>query len=119
MQVQKKCSLILFVVLGLGSGLKAEEVENYDSGKKRVAQIVSNDETGIPAYNKSNVHYAQTQNTAKDLEIKEIAKFFECKTLIGQSFIEETLKFPVSPEDKNSVLANRQNTIKALVENPE
>ena len=34
-----------------------------------------------------------------------VAKFFGCKTLIGQSFITETLKFPVSSQDKNSILA--------------
>lgn len=117
--LQRKSALILSVVMVIVNPAIADQVEDYNSGKVRVANIMSNEETGIAAYNKKNINYAETQNLSNDLNIPEIAQFFGCKTLIGQSFIAETLKFPVSQQDKNSVLVHRQNAIKALVENPD
>jgi DNA mismatch repair ATPase MutS len=94
-------------------------IEDYSTGKLRVANIMTHEETGIAAYNKQNVHYAETENLAKDLNVEKIAEFFGCKTVIGQSFLTETLKFPVTSEDHGSILTNRQNIIKLLVENPQ
>lgn len=111
--------IVMVTLLAGAAELSADEVENYDSGKLKVSKILSHDETGVAAYNKKNTHCAETQNLAKDLNIDEIGRFFGCKTLIGQSFITETLKSPLSPEDKDSVLAHRQNAIRLLVENPE
>lgn len=93
--------------------------ENYDSGKVRIANIITNDQSGVAAHLKNHTHYAETQNLAADLNIAEIAQFFECKTLIGQSYMIEALKLPMTQHDKNSVLARRQSIIKALVENKE
>lgn len=119
MLYQKKLSLILCLSLGFLSLKGIDPVADYNSGRVRIEGIMTNEETGIAAYNKKNIHYAETQNLAKDLNIAQVADFFGCKTVIGRSFIEETLKFPVSPQDRGSVLSNRQNSIKVLVENPE
>lgn len=99
------------------SPIVAKEAEDYDSGKIKVEQIMSHEETGVAAYNKKHINYAETQNIASDLNIVEIAKFFNCKTVIGQAFIAETLQCPVTPRDRDSVLARRQHIIKTLVEN--
>jgi len=113
MFLARKYFWVLLVTIFLG---KASE---SDSGKATIMKIMSHDETGVSAFNKKNIHYAQTMNIYKDLNIPEIAKFFPCKTEIGRNFIAETLSVPVSPQDKNTILAHRQNAIKILVENPE
>lgn len=92
---------------------------NPDSGKQRIMGIMSNPETGIAAYNKKHIHYAETQNLAADLNVPEIAKFFGCKTLVGEAFLTETLSCPVAPQDRDTVLRDRQNAVRALVELPE
>lgn len=99
--------------------ITANAPENYDSGKARMLSIMTHADTGIGAYNRQNVQYAETQNLAQDVNIPKIAEFIGCKTLMGRSFVEETLQYPVSPKDKDSVLIQRQNVIKALVENPD
>lgn len=96
-----------------------KEDVDYASGKAKIIDIMSNDETGIEAYNKRNIQYAETKNVATDLDIPEIVGYFGCKTLMGKSYFEETLKLPISPEGKDTTLLRRQNVIKALVENPE
>ncbi len=78
---------------------------------------MSNDETGVAAFNKEHVHCAQTQNLSKDILVGEIAKYFACKTMIGESFLAQTLELPLSPQDRESILANRQNAIRTLVNN--
>ncbi len=118
MSFSKNISFLFFAV-GVTAVYAVQEVENYDSGKIKVVNIMSNDETGVAAYNKKNVHCAETLNIAHDLNIEAIAEFFPCKTLIGKTFITETLKFPVGPCAKSSVIANRQRVIKMLIEHPE
>lgn len=115
---KKFVSVILSSLLIFSHAVVADQVANYDTGKARIKNIMTHQETGIAAYNQKNVKFAQTQNLANDLNIEAIAKFFGCKTFIGQSYFEQTLQYPVLSEDKNTVLANRQNAIRALVENP-
>ncbi|MFA6066158.1 MAG: hypothetical protein WC707_03180 [Candidatus Babeliaceae bacterium] len=120
MIISKKLVTALFIAIAAAHTHAADPVvADYSSGKNKITSIMSHEETGVSAYNKEHIAYADTENISNDLNIPEIANFFDCKTLIGQSFIAETLKHPVSPQDKNSVLANRQNAIRALVENPE
>lgn len=110
----------VFVLLGMiANPLITGAGEDYDSGKAKIVRIMSHEETGIAAYNKNHIKYAETQNIVGDLDIEKMAEFFDCKTIIGRSFIAETLKFPVSSQDKDTVLARRQQVIKALVENPD
>ena len=118
MNMHKKIMLLIASLAIIINPIIAEQIENYDSGKIRIENIMSNEETGISAFNKKNIQYAETRNLT-DLDIPRIAEFLGCKTLIGQSFIAETLKLPVNPADKDSVLARRQNAIKSLVDNPE
>jgi len=112
--VKKTLSVLLLVSFTFAADLE----DDLASGRDKLTSIMSNDETGISAYNKKNIHYVESSNIEKDLNISEIAKFFDCKTLIGRSFITETLKVPVSPEDKDTILVSRQNAIRTLVENP-
>lgn len=114
----KKLSLSL-LILTLSIPLVAEQpVEDYSTGATRINKIMTNEETGVAAFNKNRTHYAETQNLTQDLNIPQIAEFFGCKTIIGKSFLTETLRFPVGSQDKNTVLAHRQQAIKTLVENP-
>lgn len=97
----------------------ADPVQNYDSGRSRVGTIMCNDEMGIAAYNRKKITYAESKNLAEDLNVPEIVQFFDCKTLIGQSFMAQTLLCPVSPEGQGTILARRQNAIRLLVKNPD
>ena len=110
---------MLLTVANVSFADESKEDADYASGKVRIVEIMSNDETGIAAYNKRNIQYAETKNVATDLDIPEIVDYFGCKTLMGKSYFEETLKLPISPEAKDTTLLRRQNVIKALVENPE
>ena len=114
-----KFKKIAILVLSFSSVFAANEVNDVTTGIARITKIMSNDETGIGAYNKKNIRHAETQNIVKDLNIDQIAEFFNCKTIIGKTFLTETLSCPVSPQDKNSVLKKRQDAIKILVENPD
>ena len=93
-----------------------DENEN-ESGRARIVSIMTHDETGIAAYTKKNIQHAETLNIANDLNTNQITEFFGCKTLIGKNYFNQTLQYLVSPQDRNSVVANRQQCIKALVEN--
>lgn len=121
MYTKRIASIVLPILVSFGAfNARADDKPaDYSSGAVKIVTIMTDEATGVAAYNKENIRYAESQNLAHDVNIAELAKFFGCKTLIGQSFIEETLKFPVGTQDKDSVLANRQNVIRALVENPE
>lgn len=94
-----------------------DQAENYDSGKVKIMQIMSNEETGVTAYNKK-IGYAETKNLYADLNIAKIAEFCGCKTTVGQAFLENTLKAPIATHDTSKTIARRQQAIRALVENP-
>lgn len=112
--------ILIFSLLGfIGNVIADDIVEDYASGRTRITNILSHEEMGVSSYNKKNVHCAETLNLSSDLNIPEITKFFECKTLIGQAFMTATLQCPVAPQDRDSILKNRQDIIRALVENPE
>lgn len=91
-----------------------QDEENYDSGKDKVIAIITNEEAGIPSSRK-NTNYAETLNL-NDLNLSEIAEFFDCKTLIGKHFFTETLNLPICSQD---TIISKQNIIRALVENPD
>lgn len=116
--IHKKTLLVLLLSALTSFHVMAELQPDYESGKAKVATIMSNTETGIAAYNKKNIHCTETLNIAHDVNTNKIAEFFGCKTLIGRSFFEETLNSPLSPQDRDTILANRQKAIRALVENP-
>ena len=98
--------------------LMGSSPEGYDSGKAKILSFMTNDTTGVGACNKNKIKCAESQNLVKDLNTEQIAASMGCKTLMGKTFFEETLKYPVSPEDKKYVL-ERQNIIKTLVDNPD
>ncbi len=121
MYTQRMISIIfsLAVFFGMFNAQADDKPVDYSSGAVKIVTIMTDATTGIAAYNKANIKYAESQNLAHDLHVGELAKFFECKTLIGQSFIEETLKFPVGSQNRDSILRHRQSAIRTLVENPE
>jgi hypothetical protein len=112
----KHVHCLLFLLHFLNSAA-TDIAQNYDSGRSRVATIMCNDETGIAAYNRKKITYAESKNLAEDLNLTEIVHYFGCKTVIGQSFMAQTLLCPVSTEDRDTILARRQNAIRLLVEN--
>jgi len=118
MIIHKKLLLIVGSAAFVTAAL-SNQVEDYESGKAKIAAIMSNADNGIVAYNTKNLQGAETKNVAADLNIEEIAKFFKCKTLIGHTFLSETLQCPVLPQEKEGILARRQAAIRALVEQPE
>lgn len=113
-------SLLLTLTLSLSIMAKqaASQPEDYESGKTKITNIMSNEQTGVAAHSK-DLHFAETANLDKDLNIAAIAEYFGCKTLMGKTFLTETLKTPLNPQDKNTVLAQRRAAIQALVDNPE
>lgn len=95
------------------------EVDHLESGRKRIIDIMTNEELGVAAFNKKNITQAETRNLAQDLNIADIAEFFNCKTLIGKTFMVETLKQPINTHEADGILRRRQNCVKLLVENPD
>jgi hypothetical protein len=90
-----------------------------DSGKDRVAHIMSQIKHDIVPGNTNPISYVQVSNIDQDLNIKEIAHYFGCKTVMGNAFLKETLQRPVSPIDQSGVIALRKNAVTRLIENPD
>ncbi len=97
-------------------GLAAPLVD--DSGKDRIINIMSQIKHDVVPGTSETIDYAQTSNIDQDLNIKAIADFFGCKTVMGSAFLKETLQRPVSSIDESGIVALRTNAVKALVENP-
>lgn len=111
-------SLLLLTTQGMAESTNTFTANSYDSGKEKIIQIMSDPKTGIPAYTQK-IRYAETENLSKDLNIAQIAACFECKTAMGQHYLETTLEKPISTFDTSHTLLRRQQAVKALVENPQ
>ena len=110
---------ILFMASSLLSGVSTVNSE-FATGYATINHIMTNDQTGIAASNKkANVVFADVQNIAQDLNLAAVVDYFDCKTQMGASFLQEALAYPVSPTDQSGIIAKRARLIKALVENPE
>lgn len=90
-----------------------------NSGSERIVNIMSQIRHNIVPGKGEPIAYAQVTNIKDDLNIKEIAEFFDCKTVMGNAFLQETLQCPVSPADESEVVALRTIAIQALVDNPD
>lgn len=90
-----------------------------DSGKDRIANIMSQIKHDAVPGKANPISYVQVSNLDKDLNIKEIAHYFDCKTVMGNAFLIETLQRPVSPIDQSGIVELRAKVIKELVENPQ
>ena len=110
-------SLVVVDAAGNQNGLAAPLVD--DSGKDRIVNIMSQIKHDVVPGTAETIDYAQTSNIDQDLNIKAIADFFGCKTVMGSAFLKETLQRPVSSIDKSGIVALRTNAVKALVENPQ
>ena len=110
-------SLVVADAAGNQNGLAAPLVD--DSGKDRIVNIMSQIKHDVVPGTAETIDYAQTSNIDQDLNIKAIADFFGCKTVMGSAFLKETLQRPVSSIDKSGIVALRTSAVKALVENPE
>lgn len=89
------------------------------SGQDRINVIMSHINHDKVPGNTASVDCVQGANIGKDLDLQEVAKFFDCKTVMGHSFLVETLQKPVSPTDQTGIVELRRNAIKQLVDNPE
>lgn len=92
--------------------------DNDTSGKDRVVNIIDTIEHNITASSSEQVQYAHVQNIEHDLSIEKIAEYFDCKTVMGKSFLIETLNHPACATDKSHIIANRTRAIRKLVDNP-
>jgi hypothetical protein len=88
----------------------------HDVGRDRAFTIMYDGDHGISNYNK-NITYAETQNLIEDVAIPQAALYFEPKTDFGQTYLIDTLSFPVSPKDTNDTINRRQANIQKL-QNP-
>lgn len=109
--------LIPAIIAGvLSVPLLADELLFDATGDVRIASIMRNPVTGVDAYNKANLKFAQTVNLEKDLNVVSIARSFGCQTQIGESYLAEMLRTPISPDDQSGVLQNRTKFIQKLIE---
>jgi len=90
-----------------------------DSVSLDATAFLSKIEVAPSLKNISDVVYAEERNIAKDLQISEIVKYFDCQTLAGASFLEAALRLPVNSKSVHQIVAKRQAIISALVNNPE
>lgn len=89
-----------------------------NSGSERIINIMSQIQHDQVPGRYTPISYVQTSNIDQDLNISEIAKFFDCKTVMGQAFLQETLQRPVSPKDESGIIDLRLQAIQALLKNP-
>ncbi len=97
-------------------GVAAPLVDN--SGTDRIINIMSQIKHNIVPDAAESITYVQVSNINQDLNIKEIANFFAPKTVMGNSFLVETLQRPVSSIDKSGIVQLRADIISELVKNP-
>lgn len=90
-----------------------------NSGVDRIVNIMSQIKHDVVPGRAKSIVYAQATNIDQDLNIKEIANFFDCKTVMGNAYLQETLQRPVSPNDQSGVVALRTEAIQVLVDNPD
>ncbi|MBV8660605.1 MAG: hypothetical protein JO129_00450 [Candidatus Dependentiae bacterium] len=88
------------------------------SGRERIDCIIKQIQHDIVPGMSEPISYIATSNLDKDLNIEEIANFFNCKTVMGNTFLKETLQRPVSPIDQSKIIDLRKNAIAQLVHNP-
>ncbi len=113
----KKVFFLSFMTVGVLMGQQAA-VEDYSTGRSKIVTIMSDDRMGVSAYNRDHVKVAETQNLAADLNATEIARFFGCQMVMGETHLIETLQHLVSKFDDEAVLSRRTAIIHALKEDP-
>lgn len=115
---KKKLSIYVyyFSILNCSFLMASQSSENNNTGKGRILSIMRNAESGdTSCINKTAI--VETNDLSRDLDIEEIAAFFDCKTFCGHSYLVEMLKSPLSKNQIDSLVA-RQEAIKTLVDNP-
>ncbi|MBP6869984.1 hypothetical protein KBC04_03820 [Candidatus Babeliales bacterium] len=89
-----------------------------NSGHDKIINIMAQINHSVVPGKVAPIVYTQATNLDKDLNVSEIADFFQAKTVMGKAYLRETLSRPVSPTDKSGIVALRSNIIRQLVENP-
>ncbi len=102
-----------FLLLFLSLMNSADVLVAGNVARDRIFTIMYDGDHGINHYNK-NITYAQTQNLIEDVAIPQVALYFDAITDFGQTFLVDTLSFPVSPKDTNHTVHHRQANIKKL-----
>jgi len=126
------CIFGLFVLLTAGCQKKKIETQavksrqstdetigdKYDTGLEKVNNIMMEIKHNVVPSNPEPILYADVQNIEQDINLEKIANFFGCKTVMGHTFLVETLKHPVAASDKSSIVEHRQKAVLALVKDP-
>ena len=89
----------------------APNIANFnESGRQRLLSIAAIAQNSNASLNNAD---------APDVSTTHLSALSGCKTQLGKQYLTDMLTHPVNPEDISEILSNRQNCIKALVENPE
>lgn len=108
---------IIFALVSMSCvhGLELQD----DSGKKKIAAIMSRAQADIIPGASKPVMYSSTAHISEDLNIPAMATFFRCKTTMGNNFLKKSLEQPLSPADTSGLLPLRKNAIDQLIKNPD
>lgn len=116
--MKKLIIILLSCVFSAFANQVTDQAEDYESGRAKIAKIIASQKLDKNIQGEETTDFAEVLNV-HDLNINEIARFFDCKTLIGHSFLIETLNMPYSKVGNDSQLIKRQRIIRTLVENHE
>lgn len=95
--------------------MPAAQDKSKHQGRDRVFTIMYSGDHGVKSYNK-NIVYAQNKNLIEDVALPRVALYFPTSTDLGQTFLLDTLSFPISPKDTTATIARRKVILKNLFE---
>jgi len=114
--LNKKRALSLLLVLtsanlvsAASAAVSSADITNY-LGKTKVDGLLQNQTSVVVECNNALV---------KDLQISNVADYFDCQTIVGHNFLTNALSMPIGPKSICSTVANRQALIMNLVSNSE
>ncbi len=95
--------------------MPAAQDKSKHKGRDRIFTIMYSGDHGVKNYNK-NIVYAQNENLIEDIALPRVAMYFPTSTDLGQTFLLDTLSFPISPKDTTATIARRKVILKNLFE---
>lgn len=114
--LNKKRALSLLLILtsvnlasaaNIASGVSG--VDNYLS-KAKIDELLKREPSLLAEINSALVN---------DLQVGNIANYFDCRSILGYNFLTYVLSAPISPKSDCETIAKRQALIMELVKNPE
>lgn len=92
-------------------------VEDHSTGLAKINSILS--QSFKEPYGSQGEYVKVLPTLARDFDLDRVADFFNCKTKVGHKFLVEALQKPLINSNPDSLIMQRQRTIRALVENRE